>query len=136
MQACVDENQQLHADLTAAKTKLDVQDANHRQQLEELQNSYSQARSDLLEHRKLVLKLAERLNFYEQHCVCVSTSAQATVWRTDSLVDRTHLRTHLCPWTNTSFKKTPRFIRMQALLKFLKQSGPRGLQGLHDETPV
>ena len=135
-QALQDEKQELTADLTAARNKLDVQLANHRQQLAELQTNYSNARGELLEHRKLVLKFAERLHFFEEHCCCVSTSVQAMVWRNDPLVDRQHLRTHLSPWKNTAFAKPSRFIRMGELMKFLKKSGPHGLRSLHEETPV
>ena len=135
-QALQDEKQELTADLTAARNKLNVQLSNHHEQLAKLQANYSASREELLEHRKLVLKFAERLHFYESHCCCVSTSAQALVWRNDALVDRQHLRTHLSPWQNTAFAKPPRFVRLGELMKYLKKSGPHGLKSLHEETPV
>jgi len=69
---------EMYSQLNRAQDKHNAALKNSNDRFNELPAIHQATRKDLLEHRKLTVKLAERLNFCHNHCCCVSTSSQVS----------------------------------------------------------
>ena len=89
-----------------------------------------------LKQQLLLVRLAERLNFYESFCVCVTHCQTARRWEAGPLVDYSLLRRHCNPWTSNNFTVTPRFVRLFDLNEWLNAHKPEDLKNLYKESKV